>query len=166
MRDLVLEVWRTLTHTKMWKWIFLVALAASLAGITRTIPSLDPHYVQEARVWMHDATATAQTVILTDLAILEKGYTAMNIPAYLKSVHDHLAHWLFYPAPILALAMVLAELIRGIRDLTEHLRRSSRDAQAGTTGRNADWKRWAAGLAVALPALIAVLYYGTHATMA
>jgi hypothetical protein len=70
----------------------------------------------------------------------------------------------------LAFGMVFAEVCRGIREVLEHRRRSRSSTKTDPDGQVVNplgrwWRRWATVAMAAVPALMAVLYYGTHTMM-
>lgn len=128
------------------KWILVLSLACTLAGISMRTAG----WIGADRLyWQTEARVLDGT--LARIATLEKvvaGSFDCVIEATIRDlamrirIHD-LVYWLF---TVLGLAMVMVELIRGVREMRQH-----------------DWKCWGIGLAtIALPCLIAILYYGTH----
>jgi hypothetical protein len=142
------------------KWLIVLCLAVSLAGVSLQHamgPIAEGPYSPEFRV-LDGATNTMQTIAIEAVVIVEQVSVIIDSTLRSLAMRVHIHNFMSTLVAGLALAMVLAEFLRGAREMRRHLQESSAERR--------HWKRWATGLGIALPCLIAMLYYSVHGTMA
>jgi hypothetical protein len=166
MRDRIspFRVWIT---KPIVKWFVAISLASSVATLsmrTHDVAILAQQYSPDVRVWMDNAVIVSSVLVNNSVVVAWHTLKYIDAFTWVSSVHDRIVHVLSYIASYLAVGMVFAEIIRGGRELFEYVRRPSSD-NSDAERPHKKFRSWSKALAVVAPCLIAVLYYGVHATI-
>jgi hypothetical protein len=140
------------------KWLVVLSLVFSFAGMNMKYgkaPFLERYYAPtEVRV-LDGVLDTAHTIANNAVVIVEHINSVINKIVRSLAIMRH--NLMPYLVTGLALVMIIIEFFRSGFKLRKYIRESSTECHY--------WKRWATGLVIATPFLIAMLYHGANSMM-